>query len=499
MNMVDQDSDAIKQLQKRLDKLEKDNRKLKILYKRVKKENIELKEELNQYKKIVNVLAGPNTPPSQIPPFVDKDKLKYGNHNNKTETDQPKDDNDSKNDDPTSDQDENTTNKWKTKGRREGHEGVTHNITPDREKDDYIEKCNNCSILIPIGNQQHIYSYDIIDLPKKINLETVRHNVHEAVCNNCGSYNISDKKNSEQGLVGSMIGRKLSALISLIWYRGRVPQDGIGSIIEALTDVGFCPAAIGNCLHAVASYMDEPVEKIYRTLLERDQVNIDETGYLSAIESREVDWIWSFSNSDMVYYEFKPSRSMDDLKEIWDIDPGGTVAIVDGWLAYNYFERIQRCWAHLLRESQDLANRRSGLAVTIDTRLRRLFQTMKQFLKNHPEERDPIFWHDSLIELEEIISFGQASTNEDILKFVKKLTNAKDDLLTALQIPGLPLHNNLAERCLRPLVIHRKIRGFVASDQGKKTLANHATMFETWGLQEKNPYEELLEILPGAC
>ncbi|MCY3414177.1 MAG: transposase [Candidatus Heimdallarchaeota archaeon] len=141
------------------------------------------------------------------------------------------------------------------------------------------------------------------------------------------------------------------------------------------------------------------------------------------------------------------------------------------------------------------ATRRGGVMDAAHEQFSALFHKISRFKEMRPESRNPIIWHDALIELEEIIELISSDCREDVQSFGRKLSNAKSDLLRALQQPELPLTNNHAERCLRPLVIHRKIRGFVASDRGKQTLERFATMFETWNLRGNNPYDEILRIL----
>jgi len=324
-----------------------------------------------------------------------------------------------------------------------------------------------------------------------VNIET--HHVYEADCHNCDATTTAEKQ-----LKGTIFGPILASFFSLLWYKGRVPLRGISAIFTALTEYEFSASTINNCLLSVADQLEKPVDTIRNTVLNSPQVHIDETGYISNITGRDVGWIWSFGTENEVFYEFQESRATSELEEIWVHDPGGTVAIVDGWSAYNYFPIKQRCWAHILRESHDLAIRRGGVAVAVDERISLLFYKIKRFKELRPDSRNPIIWHDAVIELDEIISLISTDYNEDIRSFATKLANAKKDLLRALQLPDLPLTNNLAERCLRPLVIHRKIRGFVASERGKQTLTRHATMFETWNLRGDNPYDELLSILTTA-
>ncbi len=125
--------------------------------------------------------------------------------------------------------------------------------------------------------------------------------------------------------------------------------------------------------------MDNSVIKVKQEVLGSKLVHIDETGYVSNIDERELNWIWSASTPNEMIYEFKKGMSTDDLKELWTKDPGTTIAIVDGWLAYKIFPKIQRCWDHVFRESHDLARRRGGLAQALDDELTLLFHDIKRY------------------------------------------------------------------------------------------------------------------------
>ncbi|OLS19848.1 MAG: hypothetical protein HeimC2_39690 [Candidatus Heimdallarchaeota archaeon LC_2] len=455
--MADQDTaKAIKKLQKRQDQLEKENKQLK---KRVK----ELEGKLRVYE-------GPNSPSSQQPIYR---KMKKS---------------------PKSDKSEDAVKKpLKKKGQREGHKGSTLVLQSDHEVHDYVSHCSNCHEVVGQDEQRQIYSYQTVEFPQTVSVNIETHHIYEADCHKCDVTTAAEKQPK-----GTIFAPILASFFSLLWYKGRVPLRSISAKFAALTGYEFSASTIGNCLMSVADLLEKPVDTIRNTVLNSPQVHIDETGYISNITGRDVGWIWSFGTENEVFYEFQESRATTELEEIWPHDPSGTIAIVDGWPAYNYFPIKQRCWEHILWESRDLAIRRGGAAVAADERISLLFHKIKRFKELRPDSRNPIIWHDAVIELEEIIDMISTDYNEDIRSFGNKLGNAKQDLLRALQQPDLPLTNNLAERCLRPLVIHRKIRDFVASERGKQTLMRHATMFETWNLLGNNPNDELLSILTAA-
>jgi transposase len=69
------------------------------------------------------------------------------------------------------------------------------------------------------------------------------------------------------------------------------------------------------------------------------------------------------------------------------------------------------------------------------------------------------------------------------------------ELFVFVAVPGVPAHNNLAERSVRPLVIARKISGGTRSPKGSDTRMGLATLFGTWMAQRLNPFHQCLALL----
>ena len=69
------------------------------------------------------------------------------------------------------------------------------------------------------------------------------------------------------------------------------------------------------------------------------------------------------------------------------------------------------------------------------------------------------------------------------------------ELFVFVAVPGVPAHNNLAQRSVRPLVIARKISGGTRSPKGSETRMGLASLFGTWMAQGLNPFHQCLALL----
>lgn len=72
-------------------------------------------------------------------------------------------------------------------------------------------------------------------------------------------------------------------------------------------------------------------------------------------------------------------------------------------------------------------------------------------------------------------------------------------LFVFVRIPGVPAHNTLAERSVRPLVITRKMSGGTRSPKGSRTRMGLASLFGTWTAQHLNPFHQCLSLLTSTC
>jgi hypothetical protein len=61
--------------------------------------------------------------------------------------------------------------------------------------------------------------------------------------------------------------------------------------------------------------------------------------------------------------------------------------------------------------------------------------------------------------------------------------------------PGVPAHNNLAERSVRPVVIARNVSGGTRSPEGSKTRMAFFSLFSTWIAQGLDPFSQCLALL----
>lgn len=87
------------------------------------------------------------------------------------------------------------------------------------------------------------------------------------------------------------------------------------------------------------------------------------------------------------------------------------------------------------------------------------------------------------------------SQNEKARKLGVEFLNDWEAIFRVLEHPHLPLTNNVAERILRHWVILRRITHGTRTEQGSKTLATMASIFETCRLRNASPLRYVAQTI----
>ena len=219
----------------------------------------------------------------------------------------------------------------------------------------------------------------------------------------------------------------------------------------------------------------------------------------------------SFYDDKQIHiYEFNESRSIDpESSYLKDFD--GYV-ICDDYHGYDKLRKnkdnikLQRCWAHVRRKYMDILkampekNRKESIAYNIVSKMDKLFKIEE---KAH---KDKVFGMD-LIDLrhkEELpiinkihdLVFNytpkQGSAFEGAINYTKKVWN---DLLPYLDNEYLELSNNLAERCVKPFVVNRKVFQTSGSEAGAIYTVKLFSIIRTAIINGLDPYRYIKYVL----
>ena len=219
----------------------------------------------------------------------------------------------------------------------------------------------------------------------------------------------------------------------------------------------------------------------------------------------------SFYDDKQIHiYEFNETRAIDpESSYLKDFD--GYV-ICDDYHGYDKLRKnkenikLQRCWAHARRKYMDIIKampqeiRKKSIAFKIVTKMDSLFKIEE---KAH---KDKIFGkklvdlrhNDELPIINKIhdLVFNytpkQGSAFEGAINYTKKVW---DDLLPYLDNEYLELSNNLAERCVKPFVVNRKVFQTSGSEAGAIYTVKLFSIIRTAIINGLDPYRYIKYVL----
>ena len=229
------------------------------------------------------------------------------------------------------------------------------------------------------------------------------------------------------------------------------------------------------------------MQDVYEEILQDIRISAtlfaDETGW--RVRGKNW-WLWVFGARDSAYYAVDKSRGSDVVRRILgEIFLG--VLVVDGWNAYlSLICEQQSCMAHLLRKIRKFYEAFPHLKdiSRFYIKLRRILRDGERLQSDRKELGEEIFQR-RLKKLEkrldELLNWTEP---DDVLKkIIKKVKKQQPRILTFVEHPDVPCHNNYGEFLIRIGVLKRKISGGSVSAEGANAYAILLSIFVTCKLR----------------
>ncbi|MCX5654076.1 MAG: IS66 family transposase [Planctomycetota bacterium] len=255
---------------------------------------------------------------------------------------------------------------------------------------------------------------------------------------------------------------------------------GIGSLMKALHQLAGLLAAVIPRL--VRGYREAPVK------------HADETGWRNDGQN---GYGWFFGTPDLSLFRFRRSRAAAVAREVLGKKRLRGVLVVDRYSAYNKTPcRIQYCYAHLLRDVQDLEKK-----FPQEPEVQRFVATLAPLLAQAMRLRTEVrhrgrFRREASRLRRRIETVAKAPARHPAIQARQDLFRQKADRLYHWTgDPAIPAENNRAERALRPLVIARKVSFGSQSEAGARTREILMTVLQTLALRTADPPSALKSCL----
>jgi len=257
----------------------------------------------------------------------------------------------------------------------------------------------------------------------------------------------------------SMIGPHLRSMALYLRHEIGISTRKVPRAIEDLFGFHFTPATLLSFEKLLAEKAAPAVEDIRKKIASSEEaVHADET-YWTCDAKRS--YFWLHGTRKHIHFEFDTSRAGEVSRDVLGEDFLGTL-VTDCYSAYDAQGAAakQKCLAHLARTARDWRK-----LTTPGSPEYRFFDAIKSFVKrgcafaherdtwSRKKQAEEIAWLRR--KLKRLMNYELS--HDKALTLQERIKRYQDCWLVFLDDPRVPPTNNSAERCLRPLVILRKV------------------------------------------
>lgn len=375
----------------------------------------------------------------------------------------------------------------KPKGARPGHKGNGRQRIDVAQADrvEYIspigDTCPHCGdVLEDKGYETH----GVLD-SRPLKAEKVLYCLPKRYCRRCKK---SFQPQAPSVLPRGLYGNQLLATASAMHYMHGIPM---GRICEQM-EIGA--GALVEVFHALAKLFAAVPQKLIEEYRQSPAKHADETGW--RINGKN-GYAWLFATETISIFIFKQTRSSKIPKMVFGDEPLPGTLVVDRYAGYNKTPcQLQYCYAHLLREVEDLQKEfpDSDEVKVFDSVMLPLLTEAMQ-LRNQPIKDEEFYAKAALVKADIIAAVKAPAVHLGIRHIQDIFHENAHRMYHWAEDRRVPAENNLAERDLRPTVIARKVSFGSISDAGAETRGVLMTVLNTLRKRKVDVVDHLKKVL----
>ena len=357
--------------------------------------------------------------------------------------------------------------------------------------------CPDCQVPLIGGRVRG--SRQVITLPR-VRARVTEHVVLERACPKCRKRWAHEPDWGALSVGRQRFGVSVQSEVSMLREECRLPFRVIQRYLKWRFGLRLSVGELVALVRGAAEHGQEEYTRLRQEIRASPVVYGDETGWR---QDGRNGYLWSFSTPKVRYFLHRPGRSKRVVEEVLGDEFEG-VLVSDFYGAYNVYQGPhQRCWTHLLRDihqlkeqhPQDLVLARWAHAV------REVYDHAQAYPEPDPNLPETV-QRAQRVERQQryqqwlwFICKPYLGSDAPMRVLCQRVERFLPELFTFVAEPRASADNNAAERSLRPPVVSRKISGGTRSERGSETKSILASLFGTWRLQERNPYQALQSIL----
>lgn len=378
-------------------------------------------------------------------------------------------------------------NQAKKGGASTGRKSVGRQIFSADEADPVVvvevevANCETCRCKLQriSANQRGIYDID------RESVLRVDYTIERKVCPGCRKTVSGEVENALPRMSLS------NSLVVEVAEQHYVLGRTLGQIAERLV-INY--STLADSLKRIGKMLEPSLEKLKKDYRHSEVRHADETAWRTDGAN---GYSWYFGSQQVSLHLFRETRSASVVREVFGTEAAGGVLVVDRYGGYNRVPcRIQYCYAHLLREMQDLerefeANTEVvGYANRMKLHLTDAMQLRKRGLKEkeYRAEADKIKM--GILELS-----NRQAGHPAVRRWQDFFVEKQERLYQWCESATIPAENNYAEREIRKVVIARKMSYGSQSKEGAKTREIWTSVLQSLKKREQNPRDKLVDTL----
>jgi hypothetical protein len=400
----------------------------------------------------------------------------------------------------------------KSRGKQPGAPGYgrTQVIPPTDWQAHHPSACAACGAALSAQNEVRgcngRIQLDLVPPPERAGLvlQCTSHTLYESRCQ-CGHVTQAKpwRAGADDDWVNTdltewrLVGPHLAAMITMLALRMRLSRARIQEFFKVFFGLELSTGTIDQTIRE-AGRAALPLEETLATEIQQAPLlHVDETPWK---EAGKLLWLWALVSSTTVLFVVG-YRQAEMLINVLEEKFIGTL-MSDGYVVYRGWNNRLRCWAHLLRKMQ-------GLADSTDARVARAGQEMKAILERlmaaiYAARQQPP--PGSLLEqcaadvalLKARCEQYRDDAHGKLQALAREFLLDWDVILRQVREPHLPLTNNFAEQALRHWVIARLISHGTRSATGTRAFGLLASVIETCRRRDACAWRYLASVIATA-
>ncbi len=377
----------------------------------------------------------------------------------------------------------------KPAGGQKSHPGTTRRMVEDPDETIAVQSnfCKECGRDLSDVAAELEYVTQEADLPPIMPICRERR-FYKKVCP-CGCCN---RDYAPKGKGGNAItfGRNIRATATYLSVVQCVPYKRLQSLFSAMFNVSISQGTLANMVREMLEKSKPAIGLIERLIKKSPVVGFDESGCYC---KGKLNWSWIAQTTYLTLVFRGAGRGSKVLEERFGDSLKGMVAVTDRHSAYFAIDFLnnQVCPAHLLRNLEYLNDIDKGQ--TWAKEMQELLREAVHLRNEKPTE--PIPAKGWLDRLDELLKRNLDPLRKEFNELKRGIIKCRDYIFNFLENPSIPSDNNASERGIRKLKVKQKISGCFRSDTGADAFHAIHSIADTAWKNNQSPLNAILALV----